>query len=142
ENLVGTRRSGGTGRARTSGTPAAIELEKALPLVKRGLKVLSDREVTPQLGLLKSTLLQLDSTFSEREYGASTFRDFIEKFAERGIVTLKQAGRSVLVELADQALPDRSEVTIESASAVGDMHGEGGSGESVEPREGGSEERP
>ena len=142
ENLVGTRRSGGTGRARTSGTPAAIELEKALPLVKRALKVLSDREVTPQLGLLKSTLLQLDSTFSERDYGASTFRDFIEKVAERGIVTLKQAGRSVLVELADQALPDRSDVTIEPASAVGDMHGaEGGLGESVEPREGGGEER-
>ena len=37
--------------------------------MKRALKVLADREVTPQLGVLKSTLLQLDSTFSEREYG-------------------------------------------------------------------------
>ena len=60
--------------------------------MKRALKVLADREVTPQLGLLKSTLLQLDSTFSEREYGASTFRDFIEKVAERGLVVLRQAG--------------------------------------------------
>src|SRR5262249_7570620 len=42
-------------------------LSKALPLVRRALKVLSDREVSPQLGLLKSTLLQLDSTFSERD---------------------------------------------------------------------------
>src|SRR5438046_223193 len=95
ENLAGARRPATGGRARTGGTPAA-DLDKALPLVKRALKVLSDREVTPQLGLLKSTLLQLDSTFSERDYGASTFRDFIEKVAERGIVTLKQSGRSVL----------------------------------------------
>ena len=66
--------------------------------MKRALKVLSEREVTPQLGLLKSTLLQLDSTFSEREYGASSFRDFMEKVAQTGAVTLKHAGRSMLVE--------------------------------------------
>ena len=72
--------------------------------MKRALKVLADREVTPQLGLLKSTLLQLDSTFSERDYGTGTFRDFVEKVAERGLVTLKQAGRSMLVELADNAV--------------------------------------
>src|SRR6185436_12964472 len=35
-------------------------LSKAEPLVRRALKVLADREVSPQLGLLKSTLLQLD----------------------------------------------------------------------------------
>ena len=52
----------------------------------RALKVLSEREVTPQLGLLKSTLLQLDSTFSEREYGAGSFRDFMEKVAQTGAV--------------------------------------------------------
>ena len=44
-------------------------IDQVLPLVRRALKVLTDREVTPQLGLLKSTLLQLDSTFSERTYG-------------------------------------------------------------------------
>jgi len=70
-------------------------------LVRRALKVLSDREVSPQLGLLKSTLLQLDSTFSERDYGASTFRDFIEKLAAAGYVHLKQVDRSLLVELKD-----------------------------------------
>ncbi len=43
-----------------------LPIEQAIPLVTRGLKVLADREVSPQLGLLKSTLLQLDSTFSER----------------------------------------------------------------------------
>jgi uncharacterized LabA/DUF88 family protein len=107
ENIVGTRRPAGTGRTRPGAPAAAADLDKALPIVKRALKVLSDREVTPQLGLLKSTLLQLDSTFSERDYGASTFRDFIEKVAERGLVTLRQAGRSVLVELADSSLAER-----------------------------------
>ena len=72
--------------------------------MKRALKVLSEREVSPQLGLLKSTLLQLDSTFSERDYGASSFRDFIEKVALTGAVTLRHAGRSMLVEPNDEVL--------------------------------------
>ena len=103
ENLTGSR--GGGRSADRGGRHAAgsSDIAKALPLVKRALKVLSDREVTPQLGLLKSTLLQLDSTFSEREYGASTFRDFMEKVAQTGAVTLKQAGRSMLVESGDDA---------------------------------------
>jgi hypothetical protein len=72
-----------------------------VPLVRRALKVLVDREVSPQLGLLKSTLLQLDSTFSERTYGAGSFRDFAQKLASAGHVTLRESGRNVLVELAD-----------------------------------------
>ena len=102
ENLIrpsSPRRQTGGGRLRsaTGDTP----VKDAVPLVRRSLKVLSDREVSPQLGLLKSTLLQLDSTFSERDYGATTFRDFIEKLARTGVVTLKQVDRSLLVELAD-----------------------------------------
>jgi hypothetical protein len=46
-------------------------------------------------------MLQLDSTFSERTYGASTFRDFAEKLAAAGAVTLKESGRNILVELKD-----------------------------------------
>src|SRR5919112_2943152 len=89
ENLVGGRRPSERG-----GRPGATsDISKALPIVKRALKVLSEREVTPQLGLLKSTLLQLDSTFSERDYGAGSFRDFMEKVAASGAVTLKHAGR-------------------------------------------------
>ncbi len=78
-------------------------VSKAFALVTRALQLLVDREVTPQLGLLKSTLLQLDSTFSERDYGASSFRDFAEKLAEAGLVTLRSSGRSVLVELKEHA---------------------------------------
>jgi uncharacterized protein (TIGR00288 family) len=101
ENLGGTRAGRPPARG---GKPAAgtTPISEALPLVRRTLKVLSDRELTPQLGLLKSTLLQLDSTFSEREYGASSFRDFMEKVAEAGAVTLRNAGRSILVESRDE----------------------------------------
>ena len=70
-----------------------------MPLVRRALKILADREVSPQTGLLKSTLLQLDSTFSERSYGATSFLDFAEKLAKTGVVNLKHSGRSVIVEL-------------------------------------------
>ena len=107
ENLVGsTHRS--RPNERGSAKPAAggqSEIAKALPLIRRALKVLSEREVTPQLGLLKSTLLQLDSTFSEREYGAGSFRDFMEKVAQAGAVSLKHSGRSLLVETVDDGAP-------------------------------------
>src|SRR3954463_10370939 len=94
-------------------------ITKALPLVKRALKVLSEREVTPQLGLLKSTLLQLDSTFSERDYGASSFRDFMEKVAHTGAVTLRHAGRSMLVEPNDDVLATVTGSTPADAAAAG-----------------------
>jgi uncharacterized protein (TIGR00288 family) len=110
ENLVG---SGSRGRpAERGGRPAATsDVSKALPIVKRALKVLSEREVSPQLGLLKSTLLQLDSTFSEREYGASSFRDFMEKVAQTGAVTLKHAGRSMMVESREDGATEIEVVT-------------------------------
>jgi uncharacterized LabA/DUF88 family protein len=101
ENLIGVngRRSPDRGRGAARGEAQPIDL--AVPLVRRALKVLADREVSPQLGLLKSTLLQLDSTFSERNYGASTFRDFAERLEKSGVVSLKVAGRNILVELKD-----------------------------------------
>ena len=103
ENLVGSRPPRVSERGgRPSPVGAASDIAKVLPLVRRALKVLSEREVAPQLGLLKSTLLQLDSTFSEREYGAGSFRDFMEKVAQTGAVTLKQAGRSMLVESREE----------------------------------------
>jgi uncharacterized protein (TIGR00288 family) len=80
-------------------TMASSPLAQAFPIVRRALKILADREVSPQTGLLKSTLLQLDSTFSERNYGASSFLDFAEKLAQSGLVQLKHSGRSVMVEL-------------------------------------------
>jgi hypothetical protein len=103
ENVAG---SGGADRVRSAprldrGKPGPNSLDQVLPLVQRALKVLADREVSPQLGLLKSTLLQLDSSFSERDYGASTFRDFAEKLEQQGLVALKHSGRTTIVELSE-----------------------------------------
>jgi uncharacterized protein (TIGR00288 family) len=109
ENLSGVRRAASaaaSGTANKGGrpvTPIALSpLAQAYPIVRRALKILADREVSPQTGLLKSTLLQLDSTFSERNYGASSFLDFAEKLANAGLVHLKTSGRSVMVELNPQ----------------------------------------
>jgi uncharacterized LabA/DUF88 family protein len=100
ENLV-RRRDNVPGPRRDNGAAASADMARAIPLVKRALKVLADREVSPQLGLLKSTLLQLDSTFSERDYGVSTFRDFIEKLAKTGLVSLRHSGRSMMVDAVE-----------------------------------------
>jgi uncharacterized LabA/DUF88 family protein len=102
ENLIGGRGRGDRG-ARGPAGPAASQapVEQVMPLMRRALKMLTDREVTPQLGLLKSTLLQLDSTFSERTYGVTSFRDFAEKLAAAGYVTLRESGRNILVELKE-----------------------------------------
>lgn len=100
ENLIrGRRSSTSKGERQPIAVTATSPIAQSVPLLRRALKILADREVTPQTGLLKSTLLQLDSTFSERNYGASSFLDFAEKLAKEGIVTLKTAGRSVTVEL-------------------------------------------
>jgi uncharacterized LabA/DUF88 family protein len=109
--------------ARAGGRPvapsAAAPVAQAFPIVRRALKILADREVTPQTGLLKSTLLQLDSTFSERNYGASSFLDFAEKLAQAGLVTLKHAGRSVTVEL-NPAAGEEPEAAPKADGAGGD----------------------
>lgn len=144
ENIAGKGAQPRAGRGRTA--PLAPQpLDAALPLVKRALKVLTDREVSPQLGLLKSTLLQLDSSFSERDYGASTFRDFAEKLEKRGLVTLKHSGRTILVELADGAsldLPDGEAADHAPAASRTSAPANGDHGETVaadEPATGVSE---
>jgi uncharacterized protein (TIGR00288 family) len=134
ENLV---RSSSRPAERGGRPIGSSDISKALPIVMRALKVLTEREVTPQLGLLKSTLLQLDSTFSERDYGVSSFRDFMEKVAQSGAVTLKHAGRSMLVEPRDGA------VVVEDLGAAVDRPVEGTfvppAASSSEPEEEGEE---
>jgi len=122
ENLAGVRRasSGGKGPSVPAGGSAPIA--QAIPIVRRALKILADREVSPQTGLLKSTLLQLDSTFSERNYGASSFLDFVEKLAHAGLVTLKHAGRSVMVELNPAA--GDGEAAVAPSEGASEVRGE------------------
>jgi uncharacterized LabA/DUF88 family protein len=102
ENLQGVRKTAAKIGRPMPAAAANSPIAQAFPIVRRALKILADREVSPQTGLLKSTLLQLDSTFSERNYGASSFLDFVEKLSQAGLVQLKHAGRSVMVELNNQ----------------------------------------
>ncbi len=121
ENLVGIQ--GGSRKASGKApAAAAIPLDRSLPLIRRALKVLSDREVSPQLGLLKSTLLQLDSTFSERDHGVSTFREFVQKLADAGYVKLKQVDRSLIVELHEpEQVPAPREAAPEPVPAQNEL---------------------
>jgi uncharacterized LabA/DUF88 family protein len=76
-------------------------LSEALPNIQRAIKILADRGVSPQLGLLKSTLLQLDSTFSERDYGAGSFLEFMQKVEGAGLARLHRTEGGYLVELPE-----------------------------------------
>ena len=117
ENLTRTKPQAAKGD-RAPAPRASAPVTQAYPIVRRALKILADREVSPQTGLLKSTLLQLDSTFSERNYGASSFLDFAEKLAQAGLVSLKHAGRSVMVELNEGFTEDGSvQPAVEAAQA-------------------------
>jgi len=101
ENLVGGSRRQAPARGRPAAQPSGGQgsIAQVVPLVRRALGLLAEREVSPQLGLLKSTLLQLDSTFSEKTYGVSTFLDFTEKLAAAGVLTVRRAGHNLLVDL-------------------------------------------
>src|ERR1700682_1061944 len=117
ENLVRKSAAGAKG-GRTAAVAAASPIAQAFPIVRRALKILADREVSPQTGLLKSTLLQLDSTFSERNYGASSFLDFVEKLAHSGFVQLKTSGRSVMVELNPSFIDDSEAASLKARAAT------------------------
>ena len=90
----GPQQGGGERRPR----PDPLELQQAMPLVERALQVLERRGVQPQLGLLKSTMLQLDSAFSERAYGAGSFSDFVEKLKKSELVNVTGSGGRYVIE--------------------------------------------
>ncbi|MCZ6490207.1 MAG: NYN domain-containing protein [Acidobacteria bacterium] len=103
ESLLSSGSSGrGRGSQRASKVSPALPLPNVAPLVTRALEVLTRREVQPQLGLLKSTMLQLDSSFTERDYGTSSFRHFVEMLNKARIVEAKRVGGQYLVELPQQ----------------------------------------
>jgi hypothetical protein len=75
-----------------------LDLALSMNLVERALQVLERRNVQPQLGLLKSTMLQLDSTFSERAYGAFSFSDFVDRLKKGDFVNVTGSGGRVIIE--------------------------------------------
>jgi uncharacterized LabA/DUF88 family protein len=109
ENLLAGSRSARSQQSRGSGG-GRLPLAQGLEQVQRALKILADRGVEPQLGPLKSTLLQLDSTFSERDYGVSSFREFIQRLADRHHLALRRIDQGYLVESNGDgaAEPERS----------------------------------
>lgn len=86
--------------------PAPLELIQAMPLVERALQVLERRNVQPQLGLLKSTMLQLDSSFNERAYGAHSFSEFVEKLGKSEYVDVTGQGGRMIIERRKGALAE------------------------------------
>ena len=92
----GDRQQGDRGGRRER--PAPLDLVQAMPLVERALQVLERRGVQPQLGLLKSTMLQLDSAFNERAYGGSSFSDFVEKLKRADLVNVSGTGGRYVIE--------------------------------------------
>ena len=101
ENLLKPEGRGSRSSRREGSARAGMEihpLSEALPNIRRALKILADRGVAAQLGLLKSTLLQLDSTFTERDFGAGSFLEFMQKVQESGLARLKRIDRGYLVE--------------------------------------------
>src|SRR3954468_6419320 len=95
--------------------PAPLELTQAMPLVERALQVLERRAVQPQLGLLKSTMLQLDPAFSEHAYGAGSFSDFIEKLKKAEFVNVSGSGGRYIIERRGGGGPDKAAPNPEEA---------------------------
>jgi uncharacterized protein (TIGR00288 family) len=86
--------------------PAPLDIAQAMPLVERALQVLERRAVQPQLGLLKSTMLQLDSTFSERAYGAGSFSEFVEKLKRADYINVSGTGGRYIIERKGTSAPE------------------------------------
>ena len=95
--------------------PAPLDIAQAMPLVERALTVLDRRGVQPQLGLLKSTMLQLDSTFSERAYGAGSFSDFIEKLKKSDFINVTGTGGRYMIERRGSSTPEMTAPKPEEA---------------------------
>jgi len=99
------QQQGGGGGGRR---PPALDLHLAMPLVERALQVLERREVRPQLGLLKSTMLQLDSSFSERTYGAGSFTDFIEKLRKADLIHVTGGEGRYMIQRKHTGAPEKT----------------------------------
>jgi uncharacterized protein (TIGR00288 family) len=98
--------------------PAPLDLALAMPLVERALQVLERREVRPQLGLLKSTMLQLDSTFNEKAYGSGSFSDFVEKLKRNGMVNVTGGEGRYMISRKDSAEPEKAAAKPEQAIPI------------------------
>ena len=95
--------------------PAPLDLTQVMPLVERALQVLERRAVQPQLGLLKSTMLQLDPAFSERAYGAGSFSDFVDKLKKADFINVSGSGGRYMIERRGGHAPEKAAPKPEEA---------------------------
>ena len=101
--------------------PAPLDLAQAMPLVERALQVLERRNVQAQLGLLKSTMLQLDPAFSERAYGCGSFSEFVEKLKKVDYVNVSGTGGRYVIERKSSAKPVEAPKPEEALPALRDV---------------------
>jgi uncharacterized protein (TIGR00288 family) len=116
--LQGPREQRGGGGQRR---PPSLDLHQSMPLVERALQVLERREVRPQLGLLKSTMLQLDSSFSERAYGAGSFTDFIEKLRKADLIQVTGGEGRYMIQRKRTGAPEKTVRPEEALPALRDV---------------------
>lgn len=95
--------------------PAPLDIAQSIALVERALQVLERRGVQAQLGLLKSTMLQLDSSFSEKAYGASSFSDFVDKIKKADFVDVNGSEGRYVISRKTSATPERAAPKPEEA---------------------------
>ncbi|OFV97710.1 MAG: hypothetical protein A3F68_13175 [Acidobacteria bacterium RIFCSPLOWO2_12_FULL_54_10] len=101
----------------------SLPLSHVTPLVYRALEVLSRREVVPQLGLFKSTMQQLDSSFTERDYGASSFRHFVEMLEKEHMIVLHKDRGHYIVEMPQaEQTPVVSEPALDKEDSLPILH--------------------
>src|SRR5450432_4242154 len=96
----------------------ALDLAQSMPLVERALGVLERREVRPQLGLLKSTMLQLDSTFNEKAYGAGSFTDFVERLQKADFVEVTGGEGRYMIRMKGGNVPEKASAKPEQAIPI------------------------
>ena len=95
--------------------PPPLDLVQAVPLVERALEVLERRAVQPQLGLLKSTMLQLTPSFNEKAYGAHSFSEFVELLKKGEYVNVTGSGGRYLIERKRTGAMDKPALRPEDA---------------------------
>ena len=107
--------SGQRGRRRS------LPLSQAMALINRALQALDRRGAQPQLGLLKSTVLQLDSAFAERDYGVSSFSGLVEKLVAQGTLKLITVDGHHVVERKSEDVEDSSASPDDAISVLSDV---------------------
>ena len=108
--------SGQRGRQRRS-----LPLSQAVALINRALQALDRRGAQPQLGLLKSTVLQLDSAFTERDYGVSSFSGLVEKMVAQGTLKLITVDGHHVVERKSEDVEDSSASPDDAISVLSEV---------------------